>query len=227
MKLGCITSILSASANHVIVHHKNHFGFLVYHHCLSFRKEEMICTFLLLRSFSNDEIIELIMVKMGGVPLQVQELLSLQGTEGPKMPYFEKYEGEVMESIAVALDDFKWWDQWWDDKCFPEVTRNACHCLLLIWLAEEPHNYDCRYSMWGNGYLEPLFPLVSNAYQGYFWKDLLQYVEEENEKGSSWNLSKFFLTLVLHKEIWHCKFPNMNEFQLAWLFQCRANSMMI
>ncbi len=74
MKHGLITTIISALANNAIAHHENHFGFLEYHHCLSFHKEEMICTFPLLGSFSN-EIIESIIAKMDGVPLQFQALL--------------------------------------------------------------------------------------------------------------------------------------------------------
>ncbi len=164
MKQGRITSILSASANNAIAHHENHSDFVKYHHCLSFHKEEMVCTFPLLRSFGDDEVIESIMAKTGGVPLQVQELLLHQGKEGPKTLNFKKYEGAAQDSVETALDDFKWRDQWRDEKLFPEVTQNVCRCLLSVPFEAEPQIYDRRYSVYENGYLVPLFPLVSDAY---------------------------------------------------------------
>jgi len=69
-------------------------------------------------------------------------------------------------------------------ECFKEVAWSACCCLLLIPLDKELHNYDQKYSVWENGYLVPLFPLVSDAYRAYFWDELLQYVEE-NEQASA------------------------------------------
>jgi len=82
MKPGRITCILSASANNQQLLHcdNNHPDFLEYRHCLSFSKKEVLCAFALVRSF-DDEVIESIMAKTGGVPLQVQELLSHQKEE--------------------------------------------------------------------------------------------------------------------------------------------------
>jgi len=57
----------------------------------------------------------------------------------------------------------------------PEVTLNACRCLLSLPLEAEPHIDARRYSVWNNGYLVPLFPHVSDAYRAYFWKELLEY----------------------------------------------------
>ncbi len=164
MKPGRITCILSATANNELLHcDNNHSDFVEYRHCLSFSKEEIICTFPLVRSF-DDAIIESIMAKTGGVPLQVQELLSHQKEGGANTLEFKKYEGAAQDSVETALDDFKWGDQWWDEKLFPEVTQNVCRCLLSIPFEAEPHHYDRRYSIWENGYLVPLFPLVSDAY---------------------------------------------------------------
>jgi len=179
MKRGRITSILSASANNALLHcGNNHSDFLDYDHCLSFRKEEIIGTWPSLTSF-DDEVIESIMAKTGGVPLQVQILLSQPNEGGPNTLDFKTYEGAAQNSVKFALDDIDWLDQWRDEKLFLEVTQNACRCLLSLPLEAEPHIYDRRYSVWENGYLVPLFPHVSDAYRAYFWKELLEYVEEK------------------------------------------------
>ncbi len=182
MKRGRIISILSASANNDLLHcDKNHSDFLDYDHCLSYSKEEIICTWPSLKSF-NDEVIEAIMAKTGGVPLQVQKLLSPQN-KGSSVLNFEQYESDVKYSIRVAVGALK--DEIEKAECLKEVTRSACCCLLSIPLEAEPRHYDRRYSVWENGYLVPLFPLVSDAYRAYFWDELLQYIVEENEQGSS------------------------------------------
>jgi len=185
MKSGRITSILSASANNALLHRDhNHSDFLEYHHCLSFSKEEVLCTYPLVRSF-DDTIIESIMAKMGGVPLQVHALLSHQ-KQGASVLNFEQYERYAEYSVQIAVRALK--DKIKKAECLKEVTRSACCCLLSIPLDKEPRNYDRRYSVWENGHLVPLFPLVSDTYRSYFWKDLLQYIVEENEHGSVGNL---------------------------------------
>jgi len=182
MKSGRITSILSASANNDLLHcDKNDSDFLDYDHCLSFSKEEIICTWPSLKSF-NDEVIEAIMAKTGGVPLQVQKLLSPQN-KGSSVLNFKQYERDAEYSVRVAVGALK--DKIEKAECLKEVTRSACCCLLSIPLDKEPRHYDRRYSVWENGYLVPLFPLVSDAYRAYFWDELLQYIVEENEQGSS------------------------------------------
>ncbi len=85
------------------------------------------------------------------------------------------------------MNDFRRRDQWRDEKFFPEVTQNVVRCLLSIPFEAEPRNYDRRYSVWENGYLVCLFPLVSDAYRAYLWQELLQYVEEK-EQASAGNL---------------------------------------
>jgi len=143
MKPGWITCILSALANNqLLLHHdNNHSDFHKYRHCLSFSKKEVLCAFALVRSF-NDEVIESIMAKTDGVPLQVQDLLLHQRKEGDRALNFEQYERDVRYSIKVDVSDLEWQDQWWDNKCFPEVTQNACCCLLAMPLTQEPRNYD-------------------------------------------------------------------------------------
>jgi len=108
------------------------------------------------------------MAKTGGVPLQINNLISKHSTSSSILD-FEKYEKETIDSVCHELDKLK------KESDFKMIFEQACHCALLQ-PARQPFVYDRKHSLYenDNSSLKPAFPLVLNAYQEYYWEELIE-----------------------------------------------------
>jgi len=111
----------------------------------------------------------MLMAKTGGVPLQINNLISKHSSSDDTWD-FEKYEEETIESICHELDKLK--KESFD---FKKITEQACCCALsLSQPAWRAYAYDRKHSIYENGRLKPAFPLVLDAYEQYFGEELME-----------------------------------------------------
>jgi len=164
-----ITTIISASANNEMYYSESHDGFVEYNHRFYFNEQELSLLNPLYDTY-EDEVKVTLMKKTGGVPLQVHTLVSRHSAPNGTFA-FENYEDETIESICYAFHKLSQ-----ERSDFSMIRIEACNCLFSQ-LAEQTFVYDRKYSFNDNGNLKPVFPLVLDAYQKYFWKEIMDYVE--------------------------------------------------
>jgi len=168
MKSYRITSIISASANNEASYQDYHDGFTAYNHRFCFNEQEINIVFPLYNSY-DDERNARLKAKTGLVPLQVHNLVSKYSLN------FEEYEAQTKLSIDAALNLLKISHA----PFFETVSYNASCCVLSL-PVEESNFYDRKYSFYDHedGTFKPVFPLVLDAYQEFFWQEVMKKVEE-------------------------------------------------
>jgi len=101
--------------------------------------------------------------------LQVHNLISKHSTSDGSLD-LEKYEEETKLSITDELDKLKG-----KNADFDKFSDHACYCVLAL-PVDQSNSYDRKYSFYENGTFKPVFPLVLDAYQQYFWDEIMNYV---------------------------------------------------
>jgi hypothetical protein len=115
---------------------------------------------------STDKEKERIYATTGGVPLQVQSLITHNFN-------YEDYESDGIAEIKDSLIKLKL--ELGD--AFKYILKSAVGCVL----ATDGHErYDRKYSVPDSKkkyYYEPVFPLVLTAYQDHFWDEIMEFID--------------------------------------------------
>jgi len=169
-----ITTIISASVNNELSYKDRHNGFIEYNHRFFYSKQEVSLLYKSNSSY-NKETKDRVMAKTSGVPLQVHTLISKHSAPNCNLD-FENYEIEAKLSITDALDKLK-------EKSvhFETISDHACCCVLSL-KVKRSNSYDRNYSFYESGKIKPIFPLVLDAYQEFFWGELMKYVETKESE---------------------------------------------
>jgi len=166
MKSRRITSIICATANNDVTYRDRHKGFIDFNHRLYFDEQEISILYPSY-GFCSVETKALLMAKTAGMPLQVHKLVSTQSSSDYTLD-FEQYEKDTIESICRGLDKLKK-----ESVHYKEITHHACCCILSL-PAEYAPVYDRNYLVENDGSLKPVFSLVLDAYQDYYWEEVME-----------------------------------------------------
>jgi len=165
MKRHRITSIISATADNKSFYCEIHDDFIEYNHRLCFDEQEIRLFYSSFDCYS-EETKAMLMAKTGGVPLQINNLISKHSTSDYILD-FETFEEETIDSICHELDKLKK-----ESVDFKKISEQACCCVLSI-SDTGAYVYDRKYSIFEKPSIKPVFPLVLDAYAEYFWEELL------------------------------------------------------
>jgi hypothetical protein len=181
MKTGRVTSIISASANNEATYRVNHDGFEEYEHCLAMTSKEVSDAFP--SSNTNDVLspdqLDTIMEVTGGVPLQVQNLISF----GCDVEVYFNYESLNISGSLIKLlnESSKKISQVSD-----QITSSAVSCAMA-WPTAKTNYFDRKYSVYRktdkgyDGGYEPVYPLALVVYRNFFWDDIMKYVNDKEQ----------------------------------------------
>ena len=165
---GLIISIISASANNELSYKERHPGFDEFNHPTSMEDEEVQ---LLYTEQLNGLDMEHLRYLTAFVPFYVKGCLNMKESQ-----FIDDIYGEV----EAALEKLK--TQCGDTSVGKDSWKAASNVIIALLLGIEPkskRHYDRKFSYFIERAIPTaLFPLVQSAYRQIFWREMIEYVDE-------------------------------------------------
>ena len=174
MKAGRITSVISASANNEMAYKEKHENFDDYNHRTTMTGDELCSSFDNINETTLGEVLE----HTNGVPLYASMYA------GDPL----NFEDTVDESVWNSIRGLRLSESGADDPDWQFVLVSICCCLLGT--LSTSGFYDKKFlvrirktrpggrTLWE---YQALFPAALAAYRKYLWKELMQYVERNEQ----------------------------------------------
>lgn len=160
LKRGRITSIVSASANNEIDYDDKYRGFEEYYHCLVMSEDEVKIASDIDTSNEQQNHLEMVIKVTGGVPLQVENLVTAAAFD------VEKYTRDELERIYLSLNKLMKKSSRYQ---IESIASAAVACVLSS-PTQTSFCFDRRHTVFreASDCYDPLYPLVLVAYRNYF-----------------------------------------------------------